>query len=124
MNRALLPVHGLSRQMTLSVPLTQKYRAMFAILAIVYNTILATVYNTILATVYNTILAIVYNTEVTNYVTVMNKHMLPHYILIQGDPQRTRLQRRLNRIYVCFLIFKILCNLKLGSFVAMSINRS
>ena len=115
-NRALLPVHGLSREMTLSVPLTQKYRAMFAILAIVYNTILATVYNTILA--------IVYNTEVTNYVTVMNKHIIPHHILIQGDPQRTRLQRRLNRIYVCFLIFKILCNLKLGSFVAMSINRS
>ena len=99
-NRALLPVHGLSREMTLSVPLTQKYRAMFAILAIVYYT------------------------EVTNYVTVMNKHMIPHHILIQGDPQRTRLQRRLNRIYVCFLIFKILCNLKLGSFVAMSINRS
>ena len=75
MNRALLPVHGLSREMTLSVPLTQKYRAMFAILAIVYNT------------------------EVTNYVTVMNKHMIPHHILIQGDPQRTRLQRRLYSLY-------------------------
>ena len=42
--------------------------------------------------------------------------------LVQGYPQRMRIQRRLYRIYtVYFLLFKILCNIKLVAFVAMSI---
>ena len=43
---------------------------------------------------------------------------------VQGYPQRMRLQRRLYRRYtVYFLIFKTLCNFKLVSSVAMSINK-
>ena len=53
------------------------------------------------------------------------RHYFFYYYYIQGYPQRMRLQRRLYRIYtVYFHIFRILCNLKLVSFVAMAINWS